>query len=61
MTTAQINTRNQSLQEFFCEELDQIYYPGYAQEIIDSEPLKFDFEYSEFTSSLSKPEQKKKK
>jgi hypothetical protein len=46
----------QSLVDFFAEELDEIYYPGYTQEIIDSEPSKFDWELAEFLGQFSEVE-----
>jgi len=36
--------------------LDEIYYPGYTQEIIDSEPAKFDWELAEFIGQFSEVE-----
>ena len=53
MTKQAINTRNQSMEEFLIEELDEIYYPGYAQEIIESDPAKFDWELAEFIGQFS--------
>ena len=32
------HTDQQSLVEIFVQELDQIYYPGYTEELIASEP-----------------------
>ena len=46
-------TKKQSLEDFLKEELDEIYYPGYAQEIIDSEPEKFNWELAEFEAQFS--------
>jgi hypothetical protein len=48
------NTLQQSIVEIFIEELDQIYYPGYAEELIASEPEKFDWELAEFKGQFSK-------
>ena len=53
MTKQAINTLNQSMEEFLIEELDEIYYPGYAQEIITSDPDKFQWELNEFRGQFS--------
>ena len=42
------NTQEQSMVEILTEEFDQIYYPGYTEELIASEPEKFEWELSEF-------------
>jgi len=47
-------TRQQSLEEIFINELDQIYYPGYSEEIIASDPEKFDWELKEFQGQFTK-------
>jgi len=52
MTKRQIATREQSIEEIFVNELDMIYYPGYAQEIIESDPDKFDWELPEFKAQF---------
>ena len=46
-------TKEQSIMEIFVRELDQIYYPGYSEEIIASDPQKFDWELKEFRGQLS--------
>jgi len=48
------NTLQQSIVEIFIEELDQIYYPGYAEDLIACEPEKFDWELAEFKGQFSK-------
>ena len=45
--------QQQSIVEIFVQELDKIYYPGYAEEIIASEPDKFDWELKEFQGQFS--------
>jgi len=47
-------TRQQSIEEIFVQELDQIYYPGYTEEIIASDPEKFNWELKEFHAQFSK-------
>ena len=54
MTKQAINTRNQSMEEFLIEELDEIYYPGYVEEIVTSDPEKFQWELAEFKGQFSK-------
>jgi hypothetical protein len=46
-------THQQSLVEIFVQELDQIYYPGYTEELIASEPEKFNWELKEFQGQFS--------
>ena len=45
--------QQQSIVEIIVQVLDQIYYPGYAEEIIASEPEKFDWELKEFQGQFS--------
>jgi hypothetical protein len=54
MTTLAKNTLQQSIEEIFIQELDQIYYPGYTQDLIASEPEKLEWELKEFQSQFSK-------
>jgi len=46
-------TKEQSIVEIFSEMMDQIYYPGYTEEIIASDPKKFDWELKEFQGQFS--------
>lgn len=46
-------TKEQSLVDFLIAELDEIYYPGYAEEIIASEPEKFNWELAELEGQFS--------
>ena len=48
MTKNQINTRNQNIEEMFVTEMDNLYYPGYAAEIAETEPEKYEWELAEF-------------
>jgi len=48
-TTAQ----QQSIVEIFTEQMDQIYYPGYTEDLIASDPMKFDWELKEFQALFS--------
>ena len=47
-------TRQQSIEEIFVQELDSIYYPGYAEQIMDTYPEKLEWELKEFQSQFSK-------
>ena len=42
-----------SLEEMFVCEIDSIYYPGYASELASSDPIKLEWEFTEFTSQFS--------
>jgi hypothetical protein len=42
-----------NLLELFIEFIDDIYFPGYAEQISEDDPEKFSFEYSEFVASLN--------
>jgi len=53
MKTYEKIAREQSLEDFLKEELDEIYYPGYAEEIIASEPEKFNWELAELEAQFS--------
>jgi hypothetical protein len=42
-----------NLLEIFIEFIDAIYFPGYADQMAEENPEKFNFEYEEFASSLN--------
>ena len=46
-------TRQQSIEEIFIQELDQIYYPGYAEQLMESQSEKLEWEFKEFQSQFS--------
>ena len=46
-------TKEQSIMEIFVQELDQIYYPGYSEEIMASDPEKFKWEFAELEGQFS--------
>ncbi|MCX6243691.1 MAG: hypothetical protein NTU98_03210 [Bacteroidetes bacterium] len=48
------NTQEQSVVDIFIQELDSIYYPGYAEELIASVPEKFEWELAEYKGQFSK-------
>jgi hypothetical protein len=53
MKTLADTMKEQSLVDFLKSELDEIYYPGYSEEIIASEPEKFNWELAELTGQFS--------
>jgi hypothetical protein len=54
MKTYAATTKEQSIVEIFTEMMDQIYYEGYTQDLIASDPKKFDWELKEFQALFSK-------
>jgi len=40
-------SKEEALVDFLIVELDEIYYPGYSEEIMTSEPEKFNWELAE--------------
>ena len=53
MKTLAAFKKEQSLIDFLIAELDEIYYPGYSEEIIASEPEKFNWELAELEGQFS--------
>jgi len=53
MKTLAVITKEQSLVDFLIAELDEIYYPGYSEEIIASDPEKFNWELAELEGQFS--------
>jgi hypothetical protein len=47
------NTKQQSLVDFLIAELDEIYYPGYSEEILATDPDKFNWELAELEGQFS--------
>jgi hypothetical protein len=54
MKTNATIAQEQSIVEIFSEMMDQIYYEGYTEDLIASDPLKFDWELKEFQAQFSK-------
>ena len=54
MKTYAATMKEQSIVEIFNEMMDQIYYEGYTQDLIASDPMKFDWELKEFQAQFSK-------
>ena len=54
MKTNTTIAQEQSIVEIFSEMMDQIYYEGYTEDLIASDPMKFDWELKEFQAQFSK-------
>ena len=54
MKTNATIAQEQSIVEIFSEMMDQIYYEGYTEDLIASDPVKFDWELKEFQAQFSK-------
>ncbi len=54
MKTYATTTKDQSIIEIFTEMMDQIYYEGYTEDLICSDPQKFDWELKEFQALFSR-------
>ena len=53
MKTNATIAQEQSIVEIFSELMDQIYYEGYTEDLITSDPMKFDWELKEFQGQFS--------
>jgi len=42
-----------NLYELFIEFIDSIYYAGYAEQLSESDPEKFTWEYQEFVQNIN--------
>ncbi len=51
-TTAALK-KEQSLIDFLIAELDEIYYPGYSEEIMSTDPEKFNWELAELEGQFA--------
>lgn len=54
MKTSATITRQQSIEETSVQELDIIYYPGYAQQMMETDPERLQWEIKEFERQFSK-------
>ena len=54
MKASAINTQQQNLEDIFIEQLDNIYYPGYTEDMIETNPDRLIWELKEFQSQFSK-------
>ena len=46
-------TKEESLVDFLIAELDEIYYPGYSEDIMASDPEKFNWELAELEGQFA--------
>jgi hypothetical protein len=53
MKTLTAITKEQSLVDFLIAELDEIYYPGYSEEILATDPDKFNWELAELEGQFA--------
>jgi hypothetical protein len=53
MKTLTAITKEQSLVDFLIAELDEIYYPGYSEEILATDPDKFSWELAELEGQFA--------
>ena len=53
MKTLAAFKKEQSLVDFLIAELDEIYYPGYSEEILSTDPDKFNWELAELEGQFS--------
>lgn len=52
--TAKTARKNESIVEILTAQLDQIFYPGYTEELIASDPVRFEWELKEFQGQFSR-------
>ncbi len=48
--------QDQNLVDIFVHELDSIYYPGYAEDLAETDPVKYDWEFKEFKAMMAPSE-----
>ena len=53
MNAQEIAYQPQSIIEIFTQEMDQIFYPGYTEELFIQDPDKFYWEFDLFSSQFS--------
>ena len=54
MKASAASPRQQSIEETSVQELETIYYPGYVQDMISSNPERLQWEIEEFEKQFSK-------
>ena len=50
MTALAKETRNQSIEEMFIQQMEDIYYPGYSEEMTREQAIRYEWELKEFQS-----------
>jgi len=53
MTALAKETRKQSIEEMFIQHIEQIYYPGFSEEMTDEQYLLFEWEFNQFKKNYS--------
>ena len=53
MTALAKETHRQSIEELFIQQMEDIYYPGYSEEMTEEQALRFEWELKEFQSQFS--------
>ena len=53
MTALAKETRNQSIEEMFIQQMEDIYYPGYSEEMTREQAIRYEWELKEFQSQFS--------
>ncbi len=48
MTALARETRKQSIEEMFVQHIEQIYYPGFSDEMTEEQSALFEWEFKEF-------------
>ncbi len=48
MTEIAKETRKQSIEEMFVQHMEEIYYPGFTEEMTDEQYLLFEWEFRQF-------------
>jgi hypothetical protein len=52
MTALARETREQSFEEMFVQHLENIYYPGFTEEMTEEQSALYDWEYKEFQKNF---------
>ncbi|MDP1622141.1 MAG: hypothetical protein Q8M08_07350 [Bacteroidales bacterium] len=53
MTALARETRNQSIEEMFIQHIENIYYPGFSEDMTKEQSALFEWEYREFIKEFS--------
>ena len=53
MTALARETQRQSIEEMFVQHIENIYYPGYSEEMTEEQSALYDWEFKEFQKQFS--------
>jgi len=53
MTALARETRRQSIEEMFVQHIENIYYPGFSEEMTEEQTALYDWEFKEFQKQFS--------